>query len=245
MKEVIKNILKFSVFGLYEKLREKRKGKSRIQKQKYISSQYFKNNTTKKLHIGCGSNIYKGWLNTDLNSNEIVAFLDAGSKFPFENNTFDYIYSEHLLEHLNVSQQTNMLKEGARILKKGGVMRIATPSLDFLFNIYKYSSDKENRAYVQWAVDKSPYLQIVKNEIIDETEHYCYVINNFFKAWGHKMIHNYSSLSKLSLQCGYNEVRSCEIGESDFTDLRNIEKHGTIIPSEMNLIETMVIEIIK
>lgn len=245
MKESIKKVLKFSIYGFYEELRDKKKKKIQIKKQKRIIAEYLKNKGIKKLHIGCGSNIYDDWLNTDLKSGETVAFLDAGLKFPLENDSFDYIYSEHLFEHLNVSQQINMLLEGARILKKGGVMRIATPSLDFLFSLYNDSSSKKNSNYVNYSVDNIPFLETVKDKINDQTQHYCYVINNFFKAWGHQMIHNYSSLSKLALQLGYSDARICKVGESDIPDLKNIEMHGTIITEEMNLIETMVIEIIK
>lgn len=59
------------------------------------------------------------------------------------------------------------------------------------------------------------------------------------------MIHNYSSIKNLALQCGYTQVKQCHVGESDVAILRNIEKHGYIIPENINLMETMVIEIIK
>ena len=71
------------------------------------------------------------------------------------------------------------------------------------------------------------------------------MINNFFKAWGHQMIHNFSSIKKLALQCNYANVRECKVGESEVSFLQNIEKHGTVIPERINLIETMVVEIIK
>ena len=245
MKETIKNILRFSFFGAYENFRDKKLLKQRLKEQNQIISEYIKTNTIKRLQIGCGSNIYTGWLNTDLNNTKNIAFLDAGAQFPIESDSFDYIYSEHLFEHLTITQQLNMLNEGARILKKGGVLRIATPSLDFLSDLYIDSSRKTNQDYVKWAISTSPYLKSVKENIVDNSTHYCYVINNFFKAWGHQMIHNYSSIEKLSLQCGYSKVIPCEVGESQIPDLRNIERHGSIIPQEMNLLETMVIELIK
>ena len=245
MKETIKKILKFSLLGFYEQLRDNENKRNQIENQKRTIVEYLKNNNVKKLHIGCGSNIYDGWLNTDLKSREKVAYMDAGLKFPLESNSFDFIYSEHLFEHLNVFQQINMLKEGSRVLKKGGVMRIATPSLDFLFNLYNDNTSNKNLTYIKYSIDNVPFLETVKNEIIDQSQHYCYVINNFFKAWGHQMIHNYSSLSKLALQCGYSDTRICEVGESEIQELRDIERHGTIIPPEMNKLETMVVELIK
>jgi uncharacterized protein YfkK (UPF0435 family) len=103
----------------------------------------------------------------------------------------------------------------------------------------------ENKQYVNWAIENIPKLKIINNSIIDNEEHYCYVINNFFKAWGHQMIHNYSSLKKITMQNRFSKVRLCNVGESEVQCLQNIEKHGTIIPENINLIETMVVEIIK
>lgn len=245
MKKTVKNILSFSPYWVYQTLKNNRKQDKCVKDQRRIIDDYLKNNEVKKMQIGCGSNFLKGWLNTDLNYNDKVAFLDAGAKFPVESDTFDYVYSEHLFEHLKLEQQLNMLVESYRILKKGGIMRIATPSLEFLFKLYANPNTLENKQYVNWAVENIPNLEAVNNSIIDIEEHYCYVINNFFKAWGHQMIHNYSSIKKLALQCGYAQVRQCNVGESDVPLLRNIEKHGTIIPININLIETMVIEIIK
>lgn len=245
MKKKIKHILSFSPYGIYEIIRDKKIQNKRIKVQKKIIDNYLKNNEIKKLQIGCGSNILEGWLNTDLNGTETIAYLDAGERFPIESGTFDFVYSEHLFEHLKVEQQLNMLKESYRILKKGGLMRIATPSLEFLYKLYADPNTLENKQYVNWAIENIPILKAVNDLIIDTEEHYCYVINNFFKAWGHQIIHNFSSIKKLALQCGYSQVRRCNVGESNMPILRNIEKHGTIIPKNINLVETMVIEIIK
>lgn len=244
-KKIIKKVLNFSPYLAYLTFKKIREYNRCLKKQKNIIDDYLKNNKVKRIQIGCGSNILEGWLNTDLNYNDKVAFLDAGAKFPIESDNFDYIYSEHLFEHLKVEEQINMLEESYRILKKGGVMRIATPSLDFLFDLYSNPSTIQNKYYVEWAVKNIPNLETVNNSIIDTEEHHNYVINNFFKAWGHQMLHNYSSIKKLALQCGYTQIRQCNVGESEVSFLQNIENHGVIIPKNINLIETMVIEIIK
>lgn len=245
MKNTIKKIFSFSPYGVYITLKKIRKQKRCNKNQKLIIDDYIKNNEVKKMQIGSGANFLEGWLNTDLNYDDKVAFLDAGLKFPIEAETFDCVYSEHLFEHLKVEQQINMLEESYRILKIGGVMRIATPTLDFLYDLYANPDTAKNKHYVEWAVNNIPNLKIVNNTIIDVEEHHNYVINNFFKAWGHQLIHNYSSIKKLALQCGYTHIRQCNVGESEVSYLRDIEKHGTIIPNNINLIETMVVEIIK
>ena len=245
MKKGIKKILSYSPLTIYETIRDKKKRVRRDSNQQKQIENYLINGSIKKLQLGCGANYLKDWLNTDLSCSNEVTFLDAGKKFPIPENSFHYIFSEHLFEHLSVSAQLNMMEESYKILKKGGVMRIATPSLDFLFNLYKHPTSLENKQYIQWAIKTIPKLGIVNDCIKDKNSYYCFVINNFFRDWGHQMIHNYSSLKGLALQIGFSEVRQCKVNQSEVIHLRNIERHGMIIPQEMNLLETMVVEFIK
>ena len=246
MKGKIKSLLSISPLNLYEYTRDVKIKKAQIRKREKLIASYLKTNKIKKLQIGCGNNVLDEWLNTDLNDKEDeVAYLDAGVTFPFKSDCFDFIYSEHLFEHLNVDQQINMLEESFRILKTNAIMRIATPSLDFLNDLYNYPKKKINQDYIDWAVRTSPYLLSLKKTIKDDSMFYCYVINNFYKAWGHKMIHNFKSLNALALQAGFSEVRKAEVGKSRFESLINIERHGTIITEKFNKLETMVIELKK
>jgi len=246
MKKRLKKILQIPPIRIYENYRDKKLLKKRIAKREILFHSYFENNSLKRLHIGCGANLLEGWLNTDFNDkDEKIAFLDAGEEFPLPSESFDYIYSEHLFEHLDVDQQINMLKESLRILKPNGIMRIAMPSLEFLFDLYSSPNTLENREYVNWYIKHSPYLSAVNRLVNDESFHYCYIINNFFKAWGHKIIHNFDSLKSLAYQAGFSEIIETVVGNSDFPDLQNIEKHGTVIPSKFNKQETMVLEIKK
>jgi predicted SAM-dependent methyltransferase len=245
MKNKIKQILSYSPYGLYEIIRTNRKVSIQIKNQKTLINSYVKNNEIKKIQIGCGPNLFDDWLNTDIDCSDNIAYLNAGSQFPIASNSFDFVYSEHLFEHLKVEQQLNMLSESYRILKKGGVLRIATPKIDFLFDIFSKPSISESINYVDWAIKNIPHLKTVKNSVIDKDEHYIYVINNFFKDWGHQVIHNVNSISKLAFQCNFSQVRECAVGESEVAIFKNIEKHGTIIPVGINLMETMVVEIVK
>ncbi len=245
MKKKIKAILNVSPLFLYECYRDTKNEIKRNRNSQELINRYFENLGKKKLQIGCGNNFLKGWLNTDINGLEGTVYLDAGKKFPFENESFDFIFSEHLFEHLTIKQQINMMTEAYRILKNGGVMRLATPKLDFLFELYSQPEKKENKEYVKWAVRSIPNLRIAQDKIENNSFHYIYVINNFFRDWGHQMIHNFESIQNLAFQSGFAEVIKVEVGESEIEDLRKIEKHGTIIPEHINKLETMVVEIIK
>ena len=54
----------------------------------------------------------------------------SGDRFDFPDNNFDFVCSEHFLEHLFIDEALELLKECHRILKPGGVVRIVTPDAD-------------------------------------------------------------------------------------------------------------------
>lgn len=86
-----------------------------------ITEDYFSTHKVRKLHIGCGSNTIAGWLKSDFKpvSNKIL-HLDATKRFPFENDMFDCIFSEHMIEHVSYTNGFEMLSECQRVLKNNG-----------------------------------------------------------------------------------------------------------------------------
>jgi len=64
---------------------------------------YLRSHSVRKLQLGTGSNVYEGWLNTDIvdykRENEVV-YLDATKPFPLPDAAFDFVFSEHMIEHM-------------------------------------------------------------------------------------------------------------------------------------------------
>lgn len=200
----------------------------------FMVTNYLKNNKITKLQIGSGSNILSGWLNTDLNPSKNVVFLDVTKKFPFNDCTFDYIFTEHLIEHLDYITGNKLIKECYRVLKPQGVLRISTPNLRFLVDLYNDNKTDLQKRYIKWEIDNC-----VKN-----TKSYTdtIVINNFFRAWGHKFIYDFKTLSNLLSENNFGNIRRCVVGNSEDIILCNIESHGKKIGEEYNKLESMAIE---
>lgn len=57
----------------------------------------------KKLNLGCGLDIRKGYVNADILPNPGVDIVHNLNKFPypFPDNSFDEVYTSHVLEHLD------------------------------------------------------------------------------------------------------------------------------------------------
>src|SRR6202035_5133821 len=101
-----------------------------------IVARYLAQSKSPRLNIGCGGRELSGWLNTDYApALPMVMHLDIKRCFPFKEETFDYIFSEHVIEHISYQGGVKMLMECFRILKKSGKIRISTPDLAFLVDL--------------------------------------------------------------------------------------------------------------
>src|SRR5918994_2691666 len=117
--------------------------------------EYLSTHTLRKLHIGAGDDALAGWLNTDIDPGaDDVFFLDATKPFPFNDNTFDYVYSEHMIEHISRRDASFMLNECRRVLKPSGIIRIATPDLQVIAGLYAGTGDPDKQYYIKWITDR-------------------------------------------------------------------------------------------
>ncbi len=188
----------------------------------------------KKLQVGCGYNPLDGWLNTDLLATSKVVYLDATEKLPFPDNSLDYIFTEHVFEHISYLLGSNFLKEAHRVLKPGGRIRIATPNLPFLIDLYSNPDSETSKRYIKNSIDR--YVEVPK--FYDRAV----VVNNFFRNWGHQFIYDSATLNHTLQNAGFSKMVQFKPLESADANLRGLESHGKIIGEEFNLLETIVVE---
>lgn len=222
IKNIIKSIYNF-LWQIYSKVY------SPIVIKKYISS-----NKIFKLHVGSGQNIMNNWLNCDIGPlSKDVIFTDVSKRFPFDDNFFDYIYSEHMIEHITFEEGLFMLKECFRILKPGGRIRITTPDLNTLIDILKNHESKYDD-YIEWSFK---YNSLVgKNS--DE------VFNNFMHNWGHKFIYTKNFLKINMEKIGFKNFEFFKVLESKDENLKNLENTSRL-PENFLQIESFTIEGVK
>jgi predicted SAM-dependent methyltransferase len=83
-----------------------------------------------KLNFGCGVRFSQNWTNIDLDSrNEHVQRVNLLRGFPFADDSFQAVYSSHVLEHFPREQGRFLIREAWRVLRKGGIVRIVVPDL--------------------------------------------------------------------------------------------------------------------
>lgn len=197
---------------------------------------YEKNKSILGLNIGCGTNPISGWINVDLDYKyPQIAYMNAELPFPFPDNTFKYINSEHMFEHLSFQVGLHMLKEVYRILESGGKFILSVPTLDFLLQLYSEPESELHQRYMKWSIKQ--FDSLTDEFYSDEPLPAMFIVNNFMRFWGHRMIYDIKTLSKLLYRVGFCNVKCLDIGEFKLDDMA-LERHGDIIPAWANRLET-------
>ncbi len=204
---------------------------------KNLIDKYLRERSIRKLHVGCGGRILDGWLNSDFApGSPVVLDLDATKRFPFGNDEFDYIFSEHMIEHVSYCQGRNMLDECYRVLRKGGKVRISTPNLTFLMDLYQGKASELHDAYIKWMTAR--YIPWAPCSSA------AFVVNLFVREWGHQFIYDEETLSLSLKKAGFTNVTRCRLQESDVEAFRNLE-FETRMPEGLLRLETITLEATK
>lgn len=237
MISFLKKIYRAIKYGIFT-TREKEFINFHKKRQQALIGSYLTKHTVRKLQIGAQSNSIDGWLNVDIHpKSETVAYMDATEPFPFSDNSLDYIFSEHMIEHISFEDGHFMLKECFRVLKKGGKIRISTPDLAFLFGLYSKEKTDTQIRYINFSVERYLKNRVPAMDTI--------VINNFMRDWGHEFVHDEKSLRHLLSTVGFVNIKRMIVGESEDAQLRNVEQHGKEITEEFNHLESIVMEAVK
>lgn len=85
----------------------------------------------KLLNLGCGSRFHPAWVNIDTAPAEpSVVAHDLREGIPFPDAEFDAVYHSHVLEHFPKRSAGPFLAECLRVLRPGGILRVAVPDLE-------------------------------------------------------------------------------------------------------------------
>jgi len=191
-----------------------------------FAKRYLATAALKKLEIGSGPKPHEGWLGADkcAVSKETI-YLDATKSFPFADATFDYIYNEHMIEHIAWGDGLSMLKECYRVLKPTGALRIATPDLAVVAGLLT-SPDELAKRYIAFFTD---------SELKDVPGHKpAFVINLAFHGWGHQFLYDAETLEFTLRLAGFKSVSRHAPRQSGDSHLRGLESdRGSIEKNEV------------
>ena len=152
--------------------------------------------TPLRLNFGCGTLRLEGWINVDLIGLPVDLSWDIRRPLPFEEDTVEAIFHEHVLEHIDAYRGYHFLKECHRILKPGGVMRIVLPDAARYMGSYL---DPEHKFLNSWRGPRFTAMLAVQEE---------------FYGFGHCAMYDYETLALFCRVIGFNLIESKQFGDS-------------------------------
>lgn len=210
-----------------------------------------------KVNLGCGVNIIDGdgWINCDnslvakirrtplwsglkllikfgfisnfyLNYPKLQIF-DIRKKLPFNDNSVQFIYCSQVVEHLHLYELQQFLKECRRVLSAGGIIRILTPDLRKITELYLRRDLKlfTENDYLQsdLLADHFNLIFYPRSWIQREKRS---IFTRFLDSIPehHKYIFDREALSELMFAAGFNRVECVATSESNFPNARELDK---------------------
>ncbi len=141
-----------------------------------------------KLHLGCWHRNIPGFVNVDLCDMEHIDYKSSIDDLSmFDDESVSLIYSSHCFEYFNRQQAVEVLMEWNRVLKSGGILRLAVPDFDSLIRVYQKTNQIEN------------ILGPLYGEMDIDTR------DGKTKLY-HKTIYNFDSLFKILNENGFSDV---------------------------------------
>jgi predicted SAM-dependent methyltransferase len=138
-----------------------------------------------------------------------------------------------MIEHLTYDDGVRCLRECHRVLRRGGRLRVATPSLRRVAALYAPDLSDLQRRYLAWATDS----------FLDDTDRPLpgFVLNNMARNFGHQFVYDEETLRHVLSTTGFVEITEWPVGESDDPALAGLERHMRSA-AEFNAYETLVLE---
>lgn len=139
-----------------------------------------------KLHLGSGKRYLEGYTHVDLSNYPHIDFRQSiDNLYNFEDESVDEIYASHVFEYFDRDKALEVLHDWRRVLKTGGLLRLAVPNFDALIEVYKSTNDIKKilgPLYGKWEVEKDKYIF-------------------------HKLVYNESLLKEILEAAGFNNIR--------------------------------------
>ncbi|MGI5243452.1 class I SAM-dependent methyltransferase [Dactylosporangium sp. CA-139066] len=153
--------------------------------------------------------------------------MDITGVLPVADDTVDWVYAEHLIEHVTLKAGIAWLTEVRRILRPGGLLRITTPDLRVYAEAYVSGNSffgKHRRRVNRALLGVAPAM----------AERGAFMFNQLFYVYGHRWIFDEEELRYALTSAGFADdaiaVRSFREGaRPDVADLDQVLRNDETI----------------
>ena len=167
----------------------------------------------KKLKINLGSGHWKfdGWVNVDIDHDsqpDVVANLAA--ELPFADGAARLMHTEDFIDQLELEKAAAFLRECHRVLAPGGILRVLTPDMQKLAQLYLNEPQRLEELWKNFV--GSPLALDTAGEIF----------NIGMRFAGHTFLYDAETFQALATSCGF-EARQVEYQQSAEFELRDLD----------------------
>lgn len=166
-----------------------------------------------KLHLGCGKRDFgPSWTHVDCGDFPHVTFHNI-IDLPFTDDSCDVVYACHVLEYFDREEGVHVLQEWCRVLKIGGIIRLAVPNFKAMARLYCDSIfPLENFLGPLYGKMKPPNCDIIY----------------------HKTVYDFVSLQKILHLIGFTNIRKYDRWTTDHGD---IDDHSAAFLPHMDFVQ--------
>ena len=201
---------------------------------------YVGSHAVRKLQLGAGNHAPAGWLNSDIAPQREQIYLDATQRYPFADGTFQYIFSEHMIQALPWEGGIAMLNECYRVLAPGGKLRIVTPNLAKFVRLLTQNPDAETQQFIAAKLRVTGWPETAVTG--------AYIFNRQGHDWGHQFLYDPTTLRKSLELAGFKQISEYRVEEKTDPVFREAEMRTRDEGSDLWLVnrwESMAFEAVR
>jgi len=178
-----------------------------------------------KFEVGAAQIGHAGWLTSDITW-RTRHYMDATTAWPVPDRSASHVYADNVIEHIRMEPNRKLLREAFRVLQPGGGIRLVTPDVGRLVQLY-LRNDAETRWHFEHATRKGY-----------EAHHPVDLLRMVFQDAGHHIgyLWDYEALAAELAAAGFVLVVRCEAGESPDPDFVGLESRASHEGSPIELV---------
>jgi predicted SAM-dependent methyltransferase len=144
-----------------------------------------------------------------------IVRADVRRGLPYPDGAARCVYSSHMIEHMARWQGLALVRECARVLEPGGILRLATPDLACLIGDYQRARGDDGAAADALVSSLGTFVERPGSRIAT-------ILQRLFTA-PHQWLYDEASLTRLLREGGFSDVQTRAFRESDLPDIELLE----------------------
>jgi predicted SAM-dependent methyltransferase len=149
-----------------------------------------------RLNLGCGTLRLDNWINVDLVGLPVDLAWNILKPLPFDDDSVDAIFHEHVIEHVPGLAGYQFLRECHRVLRAGGIMRIVAPDASKYMASY---FDPDHKFVTEFRGERPTPMLALQEE---------------FYGFGHRAVYDHETIAVFCDVIGFSKVDAKSFGES-------------------------------